>query len=59
MRKVSYESTVTEGSAIDVDTIADFAEAGVTWWLHGLDLNLSLPFPGVIDRVRQGPPQMR
>ena len=53
-----YESTVTEGSDVAGEVIARFAEAGVTWWLRGLDSNLSLPFTEMLDRVKQGPPHL-
>lgn len=52
-----YESTVTEGHAVAVDEIARFAETGVTWWLRGLDIYVSLPFAQMLDRVQQGPPR--
>lgn len=53
-----YESTVTEGSEVDSDVIARFAEAGVTWWLRGLDMTLRLPFTEMLERVQQGPPHI-
>ncbi|HEY0737419.1 MAG TPA: LLM class flavin-dependent oxidoreductase [Herpetosiphonaceae bacterium] len=56
---VCYESTIAEDGAMDRARIDEFAEAGVTWWLHGLDMNLTLSLAAVFDRVRQGPPQMR
>jgi alkanesulfonate monooxygenase SsuD/methylene tetrahydromethanopterin reductase-like flavin-dependent oxidoreductase (luciferase family) len=55
---VCYESTIAEDGVVGIARIADFAEAGVTWWLHGLDMNLNLPLTTVLDQVRQGPPQM-
>ncbi len=55
---VCYESTVTEDSDIADDLIAHFAEAGVTWWLHGLDMNLDIPFAKMLERVQQGPPHI-
>jgi alkanesulfonate monooxygenase SsuD/methylene tetrahydromethanopterin reductase-like flavin-dependent oxidoreductase (luciferase family) len=53
-----YESTVTEGDEVDADMIGQFAEAGVTWWLRGLDFNLSIPFARMLERVQQGPPRI-
>jgi alkanesulfonate monooxygenase SsuD/methylene tetrahydromethanopterin reductase-like flavin-dependent oxidoreductase (luciferase family) len=53
-----YASTVTEGSEVADDVMARFAEAGVTWWLQGLDMNLSIPFAKMLDRVQQGPPHI-
>ncbi len=55
---VCYASTVAENGTVPSATLAAFAEAGVTWWLHGLDLNLQFSLPEVRDRVRQGPPTM-
>jgi hypothetical protein len=55
-----YASTVTETEDSEVPdaVIARFAEAGVTWWLHGLDINLRISFAKILERVQQGPPQM-
>jgi alkanesulfonate monooxygenase SsuD/methylene tetrahydromethanopterin reductase-like flavin-dependent oxidoreductase (luciferase family) len=53
-----YQSTVTEASEVDGELLARFAEAGVTWWLHGLDISLSIPFAKMLDRVQQGPPHL-
>ncbi len=53
-----YESTVTEDGEVDGDVIARFAEAGVTWWLHGLDITLKLPYIKMLERVQQGPPHI-
>jgi alkanesulfonate monooxygenase SsuD/methylene tetrahydromethanopterin reductase-like flavin-dependent oxidoreductase (luciferase family) len=56
---VCYATTVSTDGVVDNATIARFAEAGVTWWLHGLDMNLDQPLSEVIERVRQGPPRLR
>ena len=37
---VCYATTVSADGIVADATIAEFAEAGVTWWLHGLDMNL-------------------
>lgn len=57
---VCYASTVTESEDSEVPdaVIARFAAAGVTWWLHGLDINLRIPFAKMRERVQQGPPQI-
>jgi hypothetical protein len=47
---------VAEDGAVDDDMIAQFAEAGATWWLHGLDMQLSQPLDQLLERVAQGPP---
>jgi alkanesulfonate monooxygenase SsuD/methylene tetrahydromethanopterin reductase-like flavin-dependent oxidoreductase (luciferase family) len=53
---VCYASTVAEDGAVDDTMIAQFAEAGATWWLHGIDMQLRRPFAELLARVRQGPP---
>lgn len=52
---ICYATTVAPDGVVSGDTITQFAEAGATWWLHGLDMNLRQSLDSTIERVRQGP----
>jgi alkanesulfonate monooxygenase SsuD/methylene tetrahydromethanopterin reductase-like flavin-dependent oxidoreductase (luciferase family) len=52
---VCYATTIAEDGLVAPALIAQFAEAGATWWLHGLDMQLRQPIAELADRVRQGP----
>ncbi len=52
---ICYATTVAPDGVVSGDTITQFAEAGATWWLHGLDMNLRQSLDDTIERVRQGP----
>jgi alkanesulfonate monooxygenase SsuD/methylene tetrahydromethanopterin reductase-like flavin-dependent oxidoreductase (luciferase family) len=52
---VCYATAIVADGAVDSATIDQFAVAGATWWLHGLDINLTTPIDTLFDRVRQGP----
>jgi alkanesulfonate monooxygenase SsuD/methylene tetrahydromethanopterin reductase-like flavin-dependent oxidoreductase (luciferase family) len=53
---VCYTSAVSTDSMATPTTIAEYAEAGATWWLDGIDMNLQQPLNALIERVRRGPP---
>ncbi len=56
---VCYATTVASDGIVAEAAIAEFAEAGVTWWLQGLDMNLDHPLADVIMHVHQEPPRLR
>ena len=49
--------TVEKDAAEDAETVAPYAEAGVTWWLE-TRLPWLRPLAEVRERIRKGPPRV-